>query len=151
MRVYRELSVSFLPALLLASASAMAATAGADARAAMAGAAAPLRAISAQNIGTQVRFLASDLLEGRGTGARGGDIAAEYIATQFALDGLQPAGDNGGYLQKVDFIGLTPRGGQDHAQLLPTQGAAMDQLLGDDYVVNDETGATASDGDAPVV
>src|ERR1700689_479841 len=67
--------------------------------------AATLRGINAEHIRAHVRFLADDLLEGRGTGARGGDIAAKYIATQFALDGLKPAGDNGGYLQKVEFTG----------------------------------------------
>ena len=38
-----------------------------------------------------LRDLASDLLEGRGPGTRGGDLATEYIATQFALAGLKPA------------------------------------------------------------
>jgi hypothetical protein len=52
-----------------------------------------------------VRFLSHDLLEGRGTGQRGGDIAAEYMATQFAEYGLKPAGDNGSYLQKVPLDG----------------------------------------------
>ena len=48
--------------------------------------AAAMRSIDAERIRAHVRFLADDLLEGRGTGARGGDIAAKYIATQFALD-----------------------------------------------------------------
>ena len=48
-------------------------------------------------IRAHVKFLASDLLEGRGTGQRGGDIAAEYIATEFAFYGLKPAGDDGTY------------------------------------------------------
>src|SRR5580658_2543268 len=68
--------------------------------------AAAMRGIDAEHIRAHVRFLADDLLEGRGTGARGGDVAAKYIATQFALDGLTPAGDNGGYLQKVEFTGV---------------------------------------------
>jgi hypothetical protein len=38
--------------------------------------------IDAEHIRAHVRFLSHDLLEGRGTGQRGGDIAAEYIATQ---------------------------------------------------------------------
>src|SRR5260370_14031474 len=65
--------------------------------------AAAMRDIDAERIRAHVRFLSDDLLEGRGTGARGGDIAAKYIAAQFALDGLKPAGDDGGYLQRVDF------------------------------------------------
>jgi hypothetical protein len=51
--------------------------------------------VDPERIRAHVRFLSDDLLEGRGTGQRGGDIAAEYIATQFALYGLKPAGDNG--------------------------------------------------------
>src|SRR5450755_1897684 len=62
--------------------------------------------VDPEKIRAHVKFLASDLLEGRGTGARGGDIAAEYIATQFALYGLQPAGDHGSYLQKVAMLGI---------------------------------------------
>ena len=63
--------------------------------------------IDAERIRAHVRFLSHDLLEGRGTGQRGGDIAAEYIATQFALDGLKPAGNNGTYMQKVPMVGIT--------------------------------------------
>ncbi len=62
--------------------------------------------IRAERIRAHVRFLAHDLLEGRGTGQRGGDIAAEYIATQFALYGLKPAGDSGSYMQKVPMVGV---------------------------------------------
>ena len=68
---------------------------------------AAMQKIDPEHIRAHVRFLASDLLEGRGTGQRGGDIAAEYIATQFALYGLKPAGDNGTYMQKVPMVGIT--------------------------------------------
>ena len=60
---------------------------------------AALKSIDPEHIRWQVRFLSHDLLEGRGTGQRGGDLAAEYIGTQFALYGLKPAGDNGTFLQ----------------------------------------------------
>ena len=46
-------------------------------------------------------FLADDLLEGRETGMRGFDIAARYVAEQFAQYGVQPKGDQGSYLQTV--------------------------------------------------
>src|SRR6266704_5196699 len=67
-----------------------------------------MQKIDPERIETHVRFLSHDLLEGRGTGQRGGDIAAEYIAAQFALYGLKPAGENGTYLQKVPMVGITP-------------------------------------------
>ncbi len=53
------------------------------------------------------RFLASDLLEGRGPGTRGDDLAMQYIAAQFESYGLQPAGDNGTYFQRVPLLGVT--------------------------------------------
>ena len=65
--------------------------------------------ISGERIRAHVKFLASDLLEGRGVGARGGDLATEYIATQFALDGLKPAGDNGTYFQNFALVGAEPQ------------------------------------------
>src|SRR5438309_11200692 len=51
-------------------------------------------------------FLADDLLEGRGTGTRGHEIAARYVQTQFELLGLKPAGVNG-YRQQVPFRSIT--------------------------------------------
>jgi Zn-dependent M28 family amino/carboxypeptidase len=63
--------------------------------------------IVAEHIRAHVKFLSSDLLEGRGPGTRGGDLASEYIATQFALAGLKPAGDQGTYFQQVPLIGIT--------------------------------------------
>src|ERR1700686_2589835 len=66
-----------------------------------------MQKINPENMRAHVRFLSHDLLEGRGTGQRGGDIAAEYIATQFALYGLKPAGDHGTYMQKVPMVGVT--------------------------------------------
>jgi Zn-dependent M28 family amino/carboxypeptidase len=50
-----------------------------------------------------VAFLADDLLEGRGIGTQGHEIAANYIAQHFARLGLQPAGDNGSWFQRVNF------------------------------------------------
>jgi Peptidase family M28/PA domain len=54
-----------------------------------------------EKIRAHVEFLSSDLLEGRGTGQRGGDVAADYLAKQFASYGLKPAGDNATYFQNV--------------------------------------------------
>src|ERR1019366_6799846 len=62
--------------------------------------------ITADRIREHDRFLSLDLLEGRGVGARGGDLATEYIATEFALAGAKPAGDNGSYFQKVPLVGI---------------------------------------------
>src|SRR3984893_14757773 len=65
--------------------------------------------ISGERIRAHVKFLASDLLEGRGVGARGGDLATEYIAAQFALVGAKPAGDAGTYFQNLTLVGVNPQ------------------------------------------
>src|SRR5260370_35532764 len=61
---------------------------------------AALEKIEPEHIRAHVRFLSHDLLEGRGTGQRGGDIAAEYIAPQFWRYGLKEDVDNETFFQK---------------------------------------------------
>lgn len=109
-----------------------------------------MRDIDPQRIRAHVRFLADDLLEGRGTGTRGGDIAAQYIATQFALYGLEPAGDDGSYLQKVDFVGVHTQP-ETSMSVQPAHGAALNLRLGEDYVTSNQTQTAEVDLDAPVV
>jgi Zn-dependent M28 family amino/carboxypeptidase len=111
---------------------------------------AALQSIRADNIETHVRFLSDDLLEGRGTGQRGGDIAAEYIAAQFALYGLKPAGDNGSYLQKVPMVGITP-GRDTRFRLVPSNAPALDLKPLDEYVAYDQTQQSESEVDAEIV
>jgi Zn-dependent M28 family amino/carboxypeptidase len=111
---------------------------------------AALETISPEHIRWHVRFLSHDLLEGRGTGQRGGDIAAEYIATQFAEYGLKPAGDHGTYMQKVPLVGITTLP-ETQFSLIPKKGEAMDLKPLDEYVAYDQTQQPQSDVDAPIV
>ncbi len=57
--------------------------------------------ISAQEIDAHLRFLASDLLEGRAPATRGGRITEEYIATQLEAFGVKPGGGDSSYFQRV--------------------------------------------------
>jgi Zn-dependent M28 family amino/carboxypeptidase len=56
--------------------------------------------ITAAEIDGHLRFLSSDLLEGRAPGTRGGRLTAEYIAAQLRASGVEPA-VNGSYFQQV--------------------------------------------------
>jgi Zn-dependent M28 family amino/carboxypeptidase len=109
-----------------------------------------MASIDAERIRAHVKYLASDLLEGRGTGQRGGDIAAEYVATEFSLYGLKPAGDNGTYLQKVPMVGIRTEDGSTFL-LHPQKGSPSDLTLRTQIVAMDETGRTSTDIDAPIV
>lgn len=61
----------------------------------------------AEAIRAHTKFLSSDLLEGRGPGTRGDALATSYIAAQFEAMGIEPAGDDGTYFQKVSLLGIT--------------------------------------------
>ena len=63
--------------------------------------------ISADSLRGHLSFIASDLLEGRGTPSRGQDIAAEYIAAQFRRAGLEAVGDDG-YFQTAHWVQTAP-------------------------------------------
>ena len=109
-----------------------------------------LETITPDHIRWHVRYLSHDLLEGRGTGQRGGDIAAEYIATQFAEYGLKPAGDHGTYMQKVPLVGITTLP-ETQFSLVPKRGEAMNLKPLDEYVAFDQTQQPQSDVDADIV
>ena len=66
--------------------------------------------ITAAEIDGDLRFLSSDLLEGRAPATRGGRLAAEYIASQLRAAGVEPA-VNGSWFQNVpiDVVGADPR------------------------------------------
>src|SRR5215831_7345935 len=88
--------------------------------------------VSGDRIRAHVKFLSSDLLEGRGVGARGGELATEYIATQFALLGAKPAGENGSYFQKVPLVGVETQPG---ATLSATgSGKTVDFKWAEDFI-----------------
>jgi len=114
------------------------------------GAVQAMRSIDPEKIRAHVKFLASDLLEGRGTGQRGGDLAAEYIAAQFALYGLKPAGANGSFMQPIPLVLITPEP-QTTFSIIPASGSPLDLKFSDDYVVLDETASAASDVNADIV
>ena len=56
---------------------------------------------------SHLKFLASDLLEGRGTATRGDTLAQKYLATQLQLLGLEPGGIAGTYFQSFPIVGAT--------------------------------------------
>src|ERR1700733_14887798 len=107
--------------------------------------------IDPEKIRAHVRFLSSDLLEGRGPGKRGGQLAAEYIATQFALAGAKPAGDNGTFFQSVPLMAVHTDTDQTTFTFVPASGSPIPLKYGEDYVTKVQTGAPVTDLDAPIV
>jgi len=108
------------------------------------------RHIRPELIRAHVRFLASDLLEGRGPASRGDRLAEEYVAGQMESLGLEPAAPGGGWFQPFDIVGIT-------SQAPPTvhfarSGESVDLRYRDDYVAfSGVQGPEASTGGGEVV
>jgi Zn-dependent M28 family amino/carboxypeptidase len=106
--------------------------------------------LATRRVQAHATFLADDLMEGRGTGTRGYQLAAGYVAAQFARLGLEPAGDNGGYLQAVSFLESTT----DHeaGRLIVHHADSADALTPiNDLLAAPATGESASEITAPAV
>src|SRR5277367_5350263 len=80
-----------------------------------------------------VQFLADDSLEGRDTGSRGFEKAADYMAEQFRAAGLQPAGSDG-YRQPMDFHVVRIDEARSSLELLH-EGKVEAVKLGDDAIL----------------
>ncbi len=63
--------------------------------------------ISTERIRADVKYLASDQLQGRGIGSRGEEVTIDFIAREFQKAGLKPAGDKGTFFQAVPLVMVT--------------------------------------------
>jgi Zn-dependent M28 family amino/carboxypeptidase len=101
------------------------------------------------------KTLASDAFEGRAPGQPGGEKAAKYIADAFKAAGLEPAGDNGTFFQKVPMVGVKTDGAATKFSLVPGKGSkttgTIDLTFGTDYVTNNQLHVASADVDAPIV
>jgi Zn-dependent M28 family amino/carboxypeptidase len=100
-----------------------------------------------------VKFLASELVDGRGTGQRGGELAADYSGAQVESYGLKPAGDDGTFFQNVPMVTMKTKTETTFSLEPKNQesGAAVSLKLLDDFTVNNETQTEITDLDAPIV
>uniref|UniRef100_B0SZ64 Peptidase M28 n=1 Tax=Caulobacter sp. (strain K31) TaxID=366602 RepID=B0SZ64_CAUSK len=101
-------------------------------------------------IKAHMSFLADDLLEGRESGTRGYDIAANYVASQYAVMGVKPAGDNGSYLQQVPLTAYRSvnEGGVSYTTADGKSGALT---FGEDYLPSAQARQADTSVTAPLV
>ncbi len=108
-------------------------------------------AVSPERIRETDRFISSDTFEGRYPGLRGGELAADYIANQFALAGLYPAGGDGGYMQQVNFVGMKAIPQQTSFTLAPNSSSPIKLSYGQDYTVANQQLTPTATINAPIV
>lgn len=87
--------------------------------------------ITADELRAHVQFLASDKLEGRGTGTEGERLASEYLVRHFKRIGLKEVG-NSGYLQQFDYISGVKLG-DDNSATIVTGGSKKSLVLNTDF------------------
>ena len=64
----------------------------------------PPQTVCANCIRAHEEFLASDAMQGRGSGTHDELVAATYIAAELRAYGIAPAGDDGGYIQSAPLF-----------------------------------------------
>lgn len=103
-----------------------------------------------ENIKAHMTFLADDLLKGRETGSDGHEIASLYIAGEFAKYGLKPVGDNGTYMQRINFRkGLLVQ--ESPTFFVKSENEEFSLSYPDDYLSGPDLLSTESTVTAPIV
>lgn len=111
---------------------------------------AAMQSIRPEAIHAEMGFLSDDSLEGRGTGSRGHEIAAKFMASEFAAMGLPPAGEAGAYFQTVRL--RSARVDETHTSLTLTRaGQAQTLVFRQDFISVGDPGRPESTVEAPVV
>jgi hypothetical protein len=99
---------------------------------------AAMQRLSADTLLRHARALASDAMEGRGTGSAGERLAAEYIAAELARSGLQPRGDQSTFFQWFPLHASSPQPESRLSIYLDEREFPL--VLGEDYTLY-KTGA----------
>src|SRR5215468_2591821 len=106
--------------------------------------------IEATKIREYVKKLASDEFEGRGTGQKGGEAAADWIAKQFESFGLKPGGEKGTFFQEVPMVGVKTQASSTFS-FVPAREAEVPLKYLDEIVTNNESQTETAEIDAPIV
>jgi Zn-dependent M28 family amino/carboxypeptidase len=105
--------------------------------------------LSEGTLRAHLAFLADDVLEGRGTGQRGGELAVRYLETQLQALGLRPA-HGSSYRQTVKLNGVRLDPASSHLAFQGPQGA-LRPALGSDLVMGAAAAETSLAVTAPLI
>ena len=93
---------------------------------------APAAVVKEAPLRGHLAFLASDALEGRGTGQRGGELTVTYLETQALAAGLKPANGTS-FRQEVKIAGVRPLPQQSNVGIV-AGGQALPMAFGADWL-----------------
>lgn len=90
-------------------------------------------AIRAQDLAAHVAALTDPATEGRRAGSAGERVAADYLARAFARAGLEPAGDDGGWLHRFSFTAGVSLGADNALRVTTQTGDSFAPPIDDDW------------------
>ena len=89
--------------------------------------------ISEDDIRMHIKTLSADEMGGRAPGTKGGNLASDYIASQFEQMGLEPVID-GSYFQTFPMVGLAVT--DDRKMEFSKNGKSMSLILGEEFTLS---------------
>ena len=101
-------------------------------------------------IRAHMTFLADDLLEGREAGTRGYDLAANYVASQYAQLGVKPGAADGSFHQRVPLLAFK-NASEGAFSVTGADGKDMALKFGEDYLPAAQAQAAEVSVNAPLV
>src|SRR5688500_9517571 len=104
--------------------------------------------ITAPEVTAHVKYLASDELQGRGSGTKGNDLAADYLAQRFRASGVLPGGEGKSYFQRFSVFTGVKLGPGSHLALHPHGSTLTPKVSAEWMPLSFSKNATA---EAPVV
>ncbi len=91
--------------------------------------------ITASDLAVRIKTLADDTFEGRGPGTPTGESAADWVAAEMNRIGLEPAGENGSYLQEVKMVNQTIDPQKSYLSFTTEDGTEIPTTLKKDSVI----------------
>jgi hypothetical protein len=107
--------------------------------------------IDTNKIKAHVAYLASDALLGRKPGKPGYQMAVDYVIKEYKSMGILPAGENGGYTQKVVLRNSKLVKGKTSLNFAQNDGSSKKLTLGEDYLFYANPERAKVDFNAPLV
>ncbi|MDP1815815.1 MAG: M20/M25/M40 family metallo-hydrolase [Leadbetterella sp.] len=107
--------------------------------------------IDTNKIKSHVAYLSSDLLLGRKPGKPGYQMAVDYVIKEYKSMGILPAGENGGYTQKVILRNSKLVKDKTNLSFTQNDGTSQKLTLGEDYLFYANPEKSKVDFSAPLV
>jgi hypothetical protein len=107
--------------------------------------------VDSNKIKAHVKYLADDKLKGRLPGKEGYQMAVDYVVSQYKSIGLKPAGEDGGFTQKVILRKSILNKNKLNLNIISPDGEPKSLVFGNDFLIYPHPEQSTVDISAPLV